>query len=289
MTSSTQAPRFPEGWTRHTDRVAGIDAVSWSRGAGRPLILLHGIGPGTVGAANFEPLLATLSAAHEVHLLDLIGFGASGRKQATPFFDVELWSAQIEAITMRLDAPAVLIGNSVGGALALRAAARLPGIAGAVAIGSPLCDPVVTPELRGFWSAPADAAQLAAAMQPMTGAARPPAEERVAARYAEFARDPSYRAYFASMTEDAAVALNTAALDPALIDAIRCPLLVVHGTADRACPLDIALSFIRRRPDADLTIFGDCGHNVTWERTTDLLAALDAFVHRIQKTEEPKT
>jgi pimeloyl-ACP methyl ester carboxylesterase len=287
MTHAAHAPRFPEGWQRHVDQVRGIDAVSWSGGAGRPLVLAHGIGPGTVGAANFEPLLAALAATHEVHLLDLIGFGESGRKASAPFFDAGLWVEQIEAVMRRLDAPAVIVGNSVGGALAFRAAARMADtgrVAGVVAIGSPLCAPTITPELRRFWSSPADADALALAMQPMTAAARPPAPERVAARYAEFARDPGYAAYFSAMVADAAAALDSLALDDALIGAIRCPMLIVHGTADRACPFEGApLSFIRRRPDADLVVFGACGHNVTWERTPDLLSALAAFLHRTEE------
>jgi hypothetical protein len=36
------------------------------------------------------------------------------------------------------------------------------------------------------------------------------------------------------------------------------------------------------RPDADAVLFGQCGHNVTWERTDDLCQVLTAFLQRTE-------
>jgi pimeloyl-ACP methyl ester carboxylesterase len=96
----------PEGWARHSDWIDGVEAISWSAGQGRPIVLIHGIGPGTCGLANFEPVLDTLLQHGEVHLIDLIGFGASGRKNQAPYFDVGLWQRQLQTLLRRIGRPA---------------------------------------------------------------------------------------------------------------------------------------------------------------------------------------
>ena len=62
------------------------------------MVLVHGVGPGTTGLANFAPIIESLAARFEVHLIDLIGFGRSARKTARPYFDLSLWLNQIRAV-----------------------------------------------------------------------------------------------------------------------------------------------------------------------------------------------
>ena len=272
----------PEGWARHIDLIDGIEAVSWSAGQGRPIVLIHGIGPGTCGLANFAPVLDCLLEHGQVHLLDLIGFGASGRKPVAPLFDVALWQRQLSTVLGRIDGPATLIGNSIGGALAFRCAAQTPEILGVLSIGSPLCATEPTQALLDFWTIPSSPAALAKAMAPMTAGGVEPSAERVAARFAPFT-DPAFAAYFADLLGAPAQALREVALDEALVQQIRCPMTLVHGWQDRACPLELTtLAFNRLRPDADAVLLGDCGHNVTWERTADLCQVLTAFLQRTE-------
>jgi pimeloyl-ACP methyl ester carboxylesterase len=272
----------PAGLARHSDWVDGIEAVSWSAGTGRPMVLIHGIGPGTCGLANFAPVLDSLLQQGQVHLLDLIGFGASGRKSVAPLFDVGLWERQLHAVLRRIGEPVTLIGNSIGGALAFRVAAQAGLVAGVLSIGSPLCATAPTQALRDFWTVPATPAALAKAMAPMTAAGVEPSAERVAARYAPFT-DPAFAAYFAALLGDPTQALLDVAVSPEAARRIDCPITIVHGWQDRACLLqDTALAFTRLRPDADAVLFGNCGHNVTWERTADLCRVLTAFLQRTE-------
>lgn len=272
----------PMGWSRHDDWVDGIQAVSWSAGQGRPIVLIHGIGPGTCGLANFEPVLDTLLQYGEVHLLDLIGFGASGNNSEAPLFDVGLWQRQIQAVLRRIGAPAILIGNSIGGALALRCAAQDASLSGVMTIGSPLCASLPTQALRDFWQVPANEEALSRAMAAMTAAGSPPSPQRLAARFASFA-DAGFATRFAALLADPVQALADVALDLEMARRISCPMTLVHGWQDQAClAQQTTLAFHQLRPDADVVLFGRCGHNVTWERTADLCRVMTAFLQRTE-------
>ena len=94
---------------------------------GPSVVLLHGGGPGATGMSNFgqniEPLLA---AGYRVIVPDLPGYGRStkGIDRADPFGDLAL---AVRGLLDALDIDrAHLIGNSYGGAAALRVALDRP-------------------------------------------------------------------------------------------------------------------------------------------------------------------
>jgi pimeloyl-ACP methyl ester carboxylesterase len=257
---------------QHSDyAVDDIAFAHRSSGAGRPILLVHGVGPGTTGEANFLPLLERLPQSREVHLIDLIGFGASGRKPTPPYFDVDLWVRQIEAVIEGVSDPVDLVGNSVGGALVLKVAARTARVRRVMAIGAPAERYTITPELARFWKTPESLDDLVFAMTPMTGAESPPAARVVEARFRAFS-DYGYRTYFSEMIRGGQTQLDAAALSDAEAARIRIPVALVHGRLDRACPPErTVLPLSRRLPVADLFLFGGCGHNVIWERTNEVL------------------
>lgn len=264
-------------WQCHTDTVDGVPAARWSRGSGNPVLLVHGIGPGTTGLANFAPLLDTLAARWEVHLIDLIGFGSSGRKKQEPFFDIATWLNQIAHVVEQFGArPATIIGNSVGGSLALKSAVRLPMLGAVIAIGAPAERYPIPSVLQRFWSVPSSVEELASALAPMTGAQAPPASDLVAARFEAFA-DPTYRDYFGAMLPGTKQQqLDQAALSDAEAAAFSTPALLIHGREDRAVPAEATvLPLSHRLRGADVALFGGCGHNVLWERTADAIALIE--------------
>jgi pimeloyl-ACP methyl ester carboxylesterase len=115
-----------------------IEIVYERRGAGSPLVLLHGIGHRWQA---WEPVLDQLAAAHDVIAVDLPGFGLSplapGREYTMPgavAMAVEMFDA------LGLDHPHVA-GNSLGGVLALELASQ-----GVVSSATALAP-------AGFWTA----------------------------------------------------------------------------------------------------------------------------------------
>ena len=242
-----------------------------------PILMVHGIGPGTTGRTNFEPILERLPARFALHVIDLAGFGDSDRITSLPYFDVAFWVRQIGAAIAKLlqmhGRPPLLVGNSVGGALVLKAASEFNDIAQVVVIGAP-AQPHATQALRDFWQAPRDAAALAAAMRPMTASMAPPPAKIVADRYKMFEGD--YGTYFSTMLADPEKCLADAVLTQDEAATIQAHVTFLHGREDRACPARAMLDeLLPMLPAADCMVFGNCGHNVIYERTEDVLATIE--------------
>ncbi len=86
------------------------------------LLLVHGFGASTDHWRHNIPVLAK---THEVHAIDLLGFGRS-EKPPELEYGGELWKDQIVAyVKERISKPTVIIGNSLGGYAALAAGAAL--------------------------------------------------------------------------------------------------------------------------------------------------------------------
>lgn len=95
--------------------------------SGTPVVLLHGGGPGATGASNFSRNLEALTAAgYRVLVPDLPGYGQSAKRldRDDPFGDL---AGFVGGLITALDLPSAhLVGNSYGGAAALRLALDNP-------------------------------------------------------------------------------------------------------------------------------------------------------------------
>lgn len=110
--------------TRDT-AVRGSRIESTVSGTGPPVVLLHGLGASKV---SFLPTLDGLADRYEVHALDLPGFGKSSKPLPTGRRYSMAWHADavhgyLEANELR---DAHLVGNSMGGRIALETALRHP-------------------------------------------------------------------------------------------------------------------------------------------------------------------
>jgi pimeloyl-ACP methyl ester carboxylesterase/putative sterol carrier protein len=110
--------------TRET-AVRGARIESTVAGSGPPVVLLHGLGATKV---SFLPTLDGLADRYEVHALDLPGFGKSSKPLPTGRRYSMAWFA--DAVHDYLGANdlqhAHLVGNSMGGRIALEVALRHP-------------------------------------------------------------------------------------------------------------------------------------------------------------------
>jgi pimeloyl-ACP methyl ester carboxylesterase len=102
--------------------VNGIDLYYETRGAGRPLILLHG---GLMSGETFEPILPALSEGHQVITVDLQGHGRTADIDRP--IDIRLMADDIAALIdhLGLEKPD-LVGYSLGGGVAFFTASKYP-------------------------------------------------------------------------------------------------------------------------------------------------------------------
>lgn len=112
--------------SERTVRANGRDIFLSETGSGSPVVLLHGGGPGASGLSNFSRNIDALAEHHRVIVPDLPGYGRStkGVDGRDPF---GFLADTVRAVLDALDVPrASLVGNSYGGACALRLALDTP-------------------------------------------------------------------------------------------------------------------------------------------------------------------
>jgi pimeloyl-ACP methyl ester carboxylesterase len=102
----------------------GVEIAFSARGSGdTSIVFIHG---GMADRTFWAPQLASLADRYRMVALDLAGHGESGRERAQttiPAFGEDV-RAVVESLNLR---NAVLVGNSLGGPVALEAARLLPG------------------------------------------------------------------------------------------------------------------------------------------------------------------
>jgi pimeloyl-ACP methyl ester carboxylesterase len=132
-------------WTHHGHPVHALRAGP-EQPEGPAVLLVHGFGAST---DHWRFNIPVLAERHEVHALDLLGFGRSAKPAGLPYGGA-LWRDQLAAyVAERIGRPTVLVGNSLGGFAALAAGAALgDGAAGVVLLNAagPFSDEQAPPQ-----------------------------------------------------------------------------------------------------------------------------------------------
>ena len=102
--------------------VGGLPVCYLMAGEGPPLVLLHALGE---SALDWRWVLPALAHTHRVYAVDLPGFGYSGKPSAeySPAFFTSFVGAYLDALGLERTA---LVGNSLGGLVALHLALSDP-------------------------------------------------------------------------------------------------------------------------------------------------------------------
>jgi pimeloyl-ACP methyl ester carboxylesterase len=105
-------------------QLSGIHARYWRCGSGSPLVLLHGIG-GSLEAWHRN--IPALSAGYEVVALELPGCGRTSAPPVYPTDTLGMFAQFVGAELDQLDLTrTVMVGSSLGGAVAIEYALRFP-------------------------------------------------------------------------------------------------------------------------------------------------------------------
>ena len=120
-----------------TVTVAGKPIFVAEAGSGTPVVMLHGGGPGASGVSNYSRNIDALAEHFRVIVPDMPGYGrsAKGVDQSDPFgYLADTIRGLIDELGI---ATAHVIGNSYGGAAALRIALDTPGRVGKLILMGP--------------------------------------------------------------------------------------------------------------------------------------------------------
>ena len=282
MTCATRT--FLPGLEERRRLVGGVSLRWFEGGEGAPILLLHGFGG---AATNWTLVAPRLLALGRVLVPDLPGHGGSSGLPAPP----ETLDPFADRVASLLDAPALVVGHSLGGVVALRLALRRPELVRGLVLAG--CAGISSGTRQSE-----RALTLVSIVKP---------GKRIARWRRRIARTPMLRtlAFGAVSVADpralpelaangflAGSALHTEVrsagdalvrTDPRLdLEHIRCPSLVLHGTRDVQVPLRDAFEYARRLR-APLRAVADCGHLVIGERASAVVAAISDWIREVDE------
>jgi len=232
----------------------------------RPVLWLHGSGPGVTALTNWQGALEELSGDFYNIAPDVVGFGDSTHPDPPPQGIGAFTALRVQTLVALLDQLGVdqvdLVGNSMGGivglCLALAHPERVRRIVLMGAGGAPL---PLSPGLLSlilFY----DNASVESMRQLLTNFVADPAVfgdqlDQIAAERIPRATRPeverSHRATFA-------LAGDPLPINDEALKAITHPVLLIHGDTDRVIPLEASTWYAKHLPNARLEVISNAGH-----------------------------
>ena len=257
-----------------------VHVVDVGSGSGPPVLFVHGLGGRW---QNWLENIPRIAARRRVVAFDLPGFGRS--QLPTAAISIPRYAAALERLCELLDLESVVVvGNSMGGAIAAEAALRFPERVSRLVLVS------AAVSITDFNPAPAAALLAAVARTPLgTPDGVRAILGRRRARHLAFAtvvRHPSRIS--TDMLCELLGGRGSAGLAGAMgamtshdlrgeLSAIAQPVLIVHGRDDMLVPVADAAWLGRQLPHAQLEVFEDTGHLPMLERPVRFNDLLESF------------
>lgn len=253
-------------------------------GEGRPVIMLHGTGPGATGWSNFEPNIKGLSDRYRCIAVTMPGWGQSSPQSLDTGRD------QGEAIRQLMDAldieRAAFVGNSMGGGIAMIMATAHPErISHMITMGSGVWGPSVMGPTG-----------MSEGIRVLFECYRDPSPENFKRVVSVMCFDPSFA------TDELAAQRSAAALEhpehlknwldlmmagrgaDGFLEAAQklpdssVPTLLVHGRDDRTVHFEWSLRTLGVVPNSRLVLLNRCGHWAQLEHAGEFNHLVDDFI-----------
>ena len=267
-------------------QVGNIRTRYWALGEGDSTgILLHGLG-GYI--ENWEDNIAALSQSSRVYALDLAGFGRSDKPRVD--YTIRYLTEFVRDFMVAQDIDqATLIGESMGGAIALQFVLRYPQLveklvlADSAGLGKEVSiylRIMTLPVLGNVLARPSreGSAQL---MKEVFYDHNLITDEWVDEDYEMSSLPGAQRSLLNVLRKSANFwGIRREVYQPILnrLGEIEVPTLVIWGAQDRILPVAHAHRAAKRLPDARLRIFGLCGHLPNVERAEEFNALVLDFL-----------
>ena len=232
-----------------------------SGGAGAPVLLIHGSGPGVSAWANWRLVMPALAQQARVIAPDMVGFGYTERPQDF-VYNMDAWVRQAVGL---LDALGIertdLVGNSFGGGLSLALAIAHPErVRRLVLMGSAGVSFPLTEGLDAVWGYTPSVENMRAIMDYFAFDQGLMSDDLARLRFEASIRpgfQESFAAMFPAPRQRWIEALASAEAD---IRALPHQALVIHGREDRVIPLSTSLTLSSWIQRSQLHVYGQCGH-----------------------------
>ena len=232
-----------------------------SGGAGAPVLLIHGSGPGVSAWANWRLVMPALAQQARVIAPDMVGFGYTERPQGF-VYSMDAWVRQAVGL---LDALGIartdLVGNSFGGGLSLALAIAHPErVRRLVLMGSAGVSFPLTEGLDAVWGYTPSVENMRAIMDYFAFDQGLMSDDLARLRFEASIRpgfQESFAAMFPAPRQRWIEALASAEAD---IRALPHQALVIHGREDRVIPLSTSLTLSSWIQRSQLHVYGQCGH-----------------------------
>jgi pimeloyl-ACP methyl ester carboxylesterase len=289
----------PGGLSRWTDIGGPVHYLDFGGPSGGPrIVCVHGLGG---SAANWLAIAPLLTSRFRVLAPDLAGHGLT--RSAGRGTDVRANRGLLHRFIEKVPSgPVILMGNSMGGMISLLEASAAPAaVAGLILVDPALPFVPVRPDpvlvaMFALYSTPGIGRMIATSRRRMSpesavasilrlccaDAAR--VSPDVVAGHVDVARQ---RAAFAEAGRDIAVAMRSVVATAGYLHgqgyrhgvrSIRCPVLLLHGSADRLVPVSAARAAARANPSWSLVVLPGVGHVPQLEAPRECVTAITGWL-----------
>lgn len=242
-------------------RTGGFNTNLHDVGSGKPVLLIHGSGPGVSAWANWRLAIPFLAQNFRVVAPDVVGFGFTDRP-AGIHYNLDTWVEHAVSILDALKLDTVdLVGNSFGGALSLAVAIRHPQrVRRLVLMGSAGTSFELTPALDQAWGYQPSIANMRRLLDTFAFDRRLVSDELAALRYAAGMRPGVQEAYAAMFPAPRQRWIAALAAPEAQVRALPHETLILHGREDAVLPISSSRKLFEMIERSQLHEFGQCGH-----------------------------
>jgi len=259
----------------------GIATNYLDAGDGVPVVFVHGSGPGVSAYSNWRLTLPALAEHYRVFALDMVGFGFSERPDEVEY-SMTTWVNQLIGF---LDAHGLerahLVGNSFGGGVALRTAALHPErVHDLVLMGSVGAPFTLTPGLDAIWGYEPSVAAMRRLLDIFAFNKNIATDELAELRYRASIEPGVQEAFSAMFPAPRQQWVDAMVTSDELLRTLPHRTLIVHGREDDVIPVACSHHLFSTIPNAQLHVFGHCGHWTQIEYAQEFNGLLSNFLSR---------